>query len=197
MSSDPVSVSQAAYQSATSATTDSVADATTATVHTMSSIHLIGIDYLIIAVVLVSVGVSIWRGFAKEALSLLVWILAVWVALSFAGDLAQIFAAKLPDPQTRYYMSFAILMAITLMVGGLVNLLLHSMVKKTGLTGIDRLLGLFFGVARGTLIVAIILLCATFTSLPDEGWWNSSFFIPHFAVMTHWLQGFIPSNVIG
>lgn len=41
------------------------------------------VDYLIIGIILISSGISIVRGFIKEVLSLISWIVAIWVAFMF------------------------------------------------------------------------------------------------------------------
>jgi len=42
------------------------------------------VDYIILLVLVVSAGVGVWRGFVKEALSLLTLLVAIWLAWRFA-----------------------------------------------------------------------------------------------------------------
>ncbi len=159
--------------------------------HLMSGMSFSIADFVIIALVLLSAAFGLWRGFVKETLSLFIWVLAVWVALNYSSDLAQFFATHIHHDKVRYYLSFVILMIVTLIVGGLVNMLLVGLIKKTGLSFLDRFFGLIFGIARGLLIVALLLLIADFTTMSDASWWKDSTFIPYFTVLTHLMSGII------
>ena len=45
---------------------------------------MIWIDYILLAIISISALLSLWRGFVKEALSLVTWILALWIALNYS-----------------------------------------------------------------------------------------------------------------
>ena len=47
-------------------------------------------DYSILGVVGLSTAISLVRGFVREALSLVIWVAAFWVAATFAQDLAEL-----------------------------------------------------------------------------------------------------------
>ena len=49
------------------------------------------IDNIIICIIIVSVIISLLRGFVKEALSLVVWLLAFIIAARFATPLSELF----------------------------------------------------------------------------------------------------------
>ena len=69
------------------------------------------------------------------------------------------------------------------------------LIDKTEITGTDRALGIVFGIARGIVIVAILVLCAGLTALPKDPWWRESTFIPHFQVLAVELQSLLPPDV--
>jgi membrane protein required for colicin V production len=152
-------------------------------------------DYLIIAVIAISAIISLWRGFIREAFSLAVWVLAFWVAWSFFRDLAPHLADWIDTPSIRLGLSFAALMIVTLVVGGLVNFLLAQLVDYTGLSGTDRLIGMVFGGARGVLLVAALVLLAGLTPLPEDPWWQSSVLVPYFEELALWLRDLLPSDI--
>ncbi|MFM8355081.1 MAG: CvpA family protein, partial [Gammaproteobacteria bacterium] len=62
-------------------------------------------------------------------------------------------------------------------VGGLVQWALGALVKSTGLSGTDRLLGFVFGGARGVL-VCLVGLIALRAFVEQTAWWQSSLIIP-------------------
>lgn len=158
---------------------------------------LIWIDYGIIGLVALSAVVGLLRGFIREAFSLLTWIVAVWVGLTFSHDFAPLLEKHVQIPSVRLAAAFAILFVATLLVGGLVSYLLTQLVQMTGFTGTDRLLGLLFGVARGTLLVSVLVLLAGVTPLPKDPWWTESVLIPPFQKLALWLREQLPAGLAG
>ncbi|HKK05600.1 MAG TPA: CvpA family protein [Gammaproteobacteria bacterium] len=156
---------------------------------------MIWVDYGILAIVLISAFVSLLRGFVKEALSLTGWVLAFWISLSFAGNMAGLLESSVNSPSLRLIVAFAVLFGLTLMVTAVVNFFASRLVKVTGLTGTDRVLGMFFGMLRGTVLVAVLVLMAGLTSVPKETWWNQSALVPQFQTVALWLRGFLPPDV--
>ncbi|MGD2120056.1 MAG: CvpA family protein [Chromatiales bacterium] len=156
---------------------------------------LIWVDYIIIGIIAVSALISLFRGFIKEAFSLLVWVAAFWLSWTFFRDLSQIFVNWVTLPSARLGISFALIMVGTLIVGGLVNFLLSQLVEHTGLSGTDRVLGVFFGLARGVVIIAIIVLLAGLTPFPQDPWWRESQLLGYFEEISLWLKTFLPEEI--
>lgn len=152
-------------------------------------------DYAIIAVVLLSILISLVRGFVREALSLASWILAFIVALKFYPAMSTVLENLIHSPTLRTISAFLILFIGVLIICAIINFILSTLVSKTGLSGTDRLLGMVFGAARGILVVSALLLVAELTPMPESAWWKSSVLIPQFAPIENWLQGFLPKKV--
>lgn len=152
---------------------------------------MVWIDYAIIAVIGLSALISLIRGFIKEALSLVTWFAAFFVASRFFGDLA-VFFTSISDTMIRNAVAIAVLFVATLIVGAIVNYVISLLVLKTGLSGTDRVLGVCFGALRGVLIVsAILFFMDTFTSAHDAVWWKQSILIPEFGVVVNWFFEFM------
>jgi len=156
---------------------------------------MIWVDYTILAVIGLSALISLMRGFVREALSLAGWILAFWVALTFTRELADLLPASISVPSARLAIAFLSLFFLALLLAALVNFLAVQLVEKTGLSGTDRLLGAGFGIARGAVIVAILVLLAGFTAVPRDPWWRSSVLIPQFQQLALWIRGFLPPDI--
>jgi len=109
---------------------------------------MVWIDYAIIFIIGLSTLVSLIRGFAKEAMSLVVWFAAFFIASQFYQDLA-VHITQINDEMLRNGVAIAILFIATLIIGAMVNYLLGQLVSKTGLSGTDRVLGACFGILRG------------------------------------------------
>lgn len=152
-------------------------------------------DYTILAVIGISVVISLLRGFTKEALSLAGWVIAAWVALTFADNLQALLEPHISVPSLRLIIAFAILFIATLFLAGLVNYLAVQVIKKTGLSGTDRMIGIFFGVARGCLVVAVLVLIGGMTPIPQDPWWREAQLLHYFQDMAIWLRQFLPDDI--
>jgi len=144
------------------------------------------VDIAILVIIGVSVLISLVRGFVREAMSLVVWIAAFFVASVFYPKLAVLFTG-LSDPLIRNAAAIALLFVATLILGGLLTYIIGQLVDKTGLSGFDRLLGMIFGALRGVLVVAALLFALdSFTNLSHTDWWKASKLIPQFGVVVQW-----------
>ena len=154
-------------------------------------------DYAILATIAISLLVGLLRGFIKEVFSLVVWAAAFVVAYRFAGDVAELMEAHVSLPSARTAIGFIGLFIVVLVIGGLINYLLGRLVQSTGLSGTDRLLGGFFGIARGVTLVVAAILVTGFTPLPADGWWKESRLIRSFMPLVSWSAGLLPEGVAG
>jgi len=155
------------------------------------------IDIIILGILLVSALISLVRGFVREALSLVVWVGAFWVAITYSPMLEAQFAEHINTPSLRLALSFFLLFLATLVAGGVVNFLIGQLVDRTGLSGTDRVLGMVFGAARGVAVVAALVLLAGLTPLPKDPWWQASTLLPHFQMLALWLRDFLPPDIAG
>lgn len=153
------------------------------------------IDYGIVVIFIVSSLISLIRGFVKESISLASWGLAFWIAINFGPQLAGILPASIELPSIRFAIGFAVLFIMTLIAGALVSFLVSTLVHRTGLSGTDRALGVVFGMLRGAVIIAVLVLLAGLTPLPQDPWWRESMLLGHFQNFALWLRDTLPSDV--
>lgn len=152
-------------------------------------------DYTIIGIVVVSMVVSLFRGFIREVFSVLVWLAAVYAALQAAGPLAVRLENVIEVPSVRVIIAFVGVFLVVLAVGGLINYLLGKLVEGTGLSGSDRLFGALFGAVRGLAIVLAAVIIAAFTPFIDDPWWQQSMLLPEMERMATWLAGYFPESI--
>lgn len=138
---------------------------------------LIWIDVVIVMIVGISCLFGLWRGFVREVLSLLAWVAAILIARVYAQPLSPLFASWVESVTMQYVLAFALLFIAVLVVGALLNRLFARLVNVTGLLLTDRLLGAAFGVARGIVIVMLLVFFGS-NFFATESWWQSSRFIP-------------------
>src|SRR5690554_5796498 len=94
-------------------------------------------DYTVIGIIVVSMVVSLFRGFMREVFSVLVWLAAVYAALQAAGPLAVRLESVVEVPSVRVIIAFVGVFLLVLAVGGLINYLIGRLVESTGLSGRD------------------------------------------------------------
>lgn len=126
------------------------------------------VDIAIIAVISLSVLTGLFRGFVKELVALCVWIMAIWFAFNYSQILDPWLQSYIHDQSIRTAVAFIIILFAILLLGGIVNALLSFILKRTGLSGTDKTLGMLFGFMRGVFIVALIMVAVKMTSLPYQ-----------------------------
>lgn len=153
------------------------------------------IDYLIITILVISTGISFLRGFVKEAFSLAAWIAAVMLGYMYTDKLARLLSDAIEIPILRTAVAFLLLFFTTLIIASMVTYILGQLVRRTGLGGTDRLIGMLFGIARGAIVVSVMVLVASATELNQANWWQDSQLVGHFEQLARMLQGKIPDNL--
>ena len=165
------------------------------------------LDALILLIVAVSALVGVLRGLVKESISLATWVLAIWIALRFAAPLGELLPDGLSQLEftmgelefrvdnLRVGIAMVVLFVLTLIVGAVINFLLSYLVKMVRLTGVDRVLGGFFGVARGGVLVLGVVLLAGLTTVPTYEVWEDSLLVSPFENAADWVVGILPAHI--
>jgi len=145
------------------------------------------VDIGIAVIIAISGLISLVRGFVKEAMSLVIWLLAYVVAMTFSEQLSALLINMIELASLRQLVAWGGLFVGTLLLGAIINYLLGKLVSSTGLGGTDRTLGLVFGVFRGLLIVlAIVVMLPLAIPVDQDLWWQESTLIPIFQSFEEW-----------
>ncbi|MGV6807090.1 MAG: CvpA family protein [bacterium] len=144
-------------------------------------------DWAILAILLVSCAISLMRGFIKEVLSLVIWVIAIVLASHFYLDAATLLADLIDSAALQAAAAWILILMVVLLAGALINFLVGILIESTGLSGTDRLLGMIFGFARGAAIVmAIVIFLPDVLPVDEDAWWQESMIIPHFLRFEDW-----------
>jgi membrane protein required for colicin V production len=152
-------------------------------------------DYVVLAVIGLSVLVSVLRGALRELLSLLAWSAAAFLAIRFAPAVATLLPAVVSNQTLRLAVAFVLLLVMCVLLLSLVVMALSALLRKSGLSGTDRLLGAAFGFARGIVILVALTLLAGFTELPRQAVWRGAMFSAPLEALALWVRSYLPEAV--
>ena len=145
------------------------------------------VDWLILAILSVSGLLSLWRGFVKEAISLVFWVTAFILSIRLSVQFSTLIPSAIESESVRVMLSFIAIFFGTLIIGGLINRIISSLLKFSGMGGTDRFLGMVFGVFRGgVLVMAALIVLPPFFDVEQQAWWRSSILIPKFLLLEEW-----------
>ena len=153
------------------------------------------IDWVILAILAISVLIGLWRGLVSEVLALAIWVAAFWVAWMFGPVVAAHLEGHIALPSVRIVVGYGLCFVLVMIVGALVRFLVGRLLWSTGLTGIDRLLGMVFGFVRGVLLVCLIVFLTGFTAFTREPMWRQSTLLPQFQQVAAWLEQQVPPDI--
>lgn len=152
-------------------------------------VHFNVVDWSIITVLGLSILLSLWRGFTREAISLAGWVAAFVIANMFVDELASLIAPWIVNVTGRYVVAYAILFAGTLVLAGILARFSVQVVRATGLTLLDRLMGTAFGFARGIIIVLVAVYILRHLAPPQNLLWlDQAQLMPHLDMLAQWVQ---------
>ncbi|MCK5893699.1 MAG: CvpA family protein [Endozoicomonadaceae bacterium] len=153
------------------------------------------IDWIIVGIVVISSLISLRRGFFREVMSLLIWVAAAMITWLFSDTLSHLLVDYIDTPSLRKIIAAASLFVLTLISGGIINILASQLVKIAGLTGTDLSLGIVFGGLRGVLIVVILVGLTSYFPIEQDQWWSDSMLISHFEEMVQWSKLMLRDHV--
>ena len=132
------------------------------------------IDWILLAVLLLSLLIGAWRGLVYEVLSLMGWIAAFFAAQWFAPDVAALLPIQSASEPIRYAAAFALTFIAAVFVAGLLALLVKKLIAAMGLRPVDRTMGAVFGVVRGLVLLLAATVVINMTPLKASLWWQES-----------------------
>lgn len=147
------------------------------------------LDALLAVVMLLSVAAAVARGFMYSAVGLAAVILAFTLALSQGGILLELFDAVLESSGVAAALSYAVVFVVALLFFGALGKLIRKVAGKLDLGGLDRFAGFCFGLARGGILVVVIVLAFGALPLGNTTAWKESAAVPVAGAVAYLLLG--------
>jgi membrane protein required for colicin V production len=153
------------------------------------------VDYLLTGAVLLSMLFGSVRGFLRESVALLGWLVGLWLAWRYANFVEPYLGGALAGTPLQVWVARMIVLLAVVMAGWLLGSLLSYIVQRSGLTlGVDRLLGAVFGLVRGAVIVGFAVMLGQAAELDSEPWWRASRLLPLGENMADVLRGYVETG---
>lgn len=148
------------------------------------------LDWLILALIGGSMLVALFRGIAAELLSLFSWLFAFWVARTFSPQVAEFM--PLGGEGLRLIAAFVVLLLATWLAAALFRVTLTAIIDAIGLGGVNRFLGVVFGLARGLLLVTVMVMLGGMSEMPKQAFWHDALLVQPFETVALAARPWLP-----
>ncbi len=132
------------------------------------------LDWIFMALLVLSMLVGLWRGLMYEVLSVLGWVGAFFLAQWLAPRVAEMLPLKSASDPIRYALAFVLTFIGSVFTAGLVAALIKKLVTAIGLRPVDRVLGGLFGLVRGAVLLLAVTVAVDMTPIKSALWWQES-----------------------
>lgn len=155
------------------------------------------IDLLIAGILVLSLLISLWRGFIREIISLITWVAAFWVAIKMSPSGAKWVESFsfIESEVLGYALSFILIFILVMSVGALLSWFTKKALSQSDLSIENRIFGGLFGILRGVVVVTLFVFAANWTKLPEEKTWKKALLVPPFEQLAQMLGHYIPENI--
>jgi membrane protein required for colicin V production len=152
---------------------------------------MIAVDYIIIAILIVSAVMGLVRGLLREAIAVITWFLAIILAWSFASSVEPLMGGILVGSPMRIWAARAVIFVGVLLLGGAVSVVLGHYVRVSMFAGMDKFLGLVFGIIRGVVIVGAFTIAIQALRMDEDDRWKNSRLMPYAIGVADALRGIV------
>jgi len=136
-------------------------------------------DYLLIVLMVCSVIAGLMRGLLREAIGLITWVIAVWLAFHYAPDIEPYLGGVLTNDGLRPWVARVLMFLIVLLVGSVIGAVIAHFVRVSIFSGMDRFWGAIFGLLRGMVVIGAVIILCHGLHLQTEPWWRTSRLAPY------------------
>ena len=150
------------------------------------------LDAVLLALLLLSVGIGVWRGLVFEVLSLAGWVVAWWVASHGADAAGRLIHLGEEGSALRLGGGFLLAFVVVLLAWGLAARLIKMLIAATPLTVPDRVLGGGFGLLRGVLLLLLLVTAVGWTPLAGSDGWRASRVVAWTLILHQAIEPWLP-----
>lgn len=127
------------------------------------------LDAILIVIMLISALLAMVRGFSREVLSVVSWIVAAIAAFMFYGQLTPFARQYISSDTIAMAASALAIFLVTLIIVSFITLKIADFIIDSRVGAIDRTLGFVFGAVRGLLLVVVAMIFFNWLTPPESG----------------------------
>lgn len=152
------------------------------------------IDIAIAAIIAISLIISVKRGIVKEVISIATWLLSVFCVLNYTEELSDSLSSYISNPPLRTLIGVVIIILAIFIVGKIINKLLEAIIADSWFGPFDKIIGIAFGVARGVVVVSIVIVAANMLKINYKDYTHGSILLSHFEDIASTLFKLVDDN---
>ncbi|MBQ8251243.1 MAG: CvpA family protein [Alphaproteobacteria bacterium] len=156
------------------------------------------IDIIVLITLTLSILFALYRGLVCELLCISSWILAGFGALYTFAPMKNLLSGVFENQMLAGVVGSGIIVLVILVVMTIINAQITKRLRSSSLSGLDRILGLFFGVLRAALLLSLLYIGGTMilSEKQLEGMEKENFSMPYIQKTVDLLKYFVPENVL-
>ena len=163
----------------------------------LNNININLLDIILFVSIIVSLFIGYSRGFIKETLSIINWLLAAWLAFKYYSDLKTITINFIDSNILADAISFGILFLFSIITLTFLSNFISKNIKNSLLAPLDRLLGIVFGIIRAILLIILVFIAGSQTVWVNNTtptWIYKSYSYPIIISITNNLKNILPND---
>lgn len=125
-------------------------------------------DLAMLGVLALSAILAFFRGFVREVMGVAAWVGAIVVGFWFEPFVAPKVEHWIADPKIAEPAAIAIVFIIALIVFSVISGWVGALVRGSVLGGVDRTLGIVFGIVRGAVLLIFCYVAAGLVTTPQD-----------------------------
>jgi membrane protein required for colicin V production len=154
------------------------------------------LDWILLAVLLISCLIGMARGLVYEALVLAGWVAAYFAARWGGAPLGLLLPLGGTSADLRTGVGSTLVFIVVAFACGWFAWKARRTVRFMGLRPVDGLLGAVFGAARALIVLLAVTALVNLTPLAHEPWWNASAGARWLETTLHQLYPYLPPQAL-
>ena len=162
----------------------------------MESIPINGLDLAVIVILLLSAVLAFMRGFVHEVLSVAAWIGGIFAVIYGVPELRYIARDMVPNELIADSITGVVIFLAVLVVLSILTKILSKSIQASALNNLDRSLGFVYGLVRGAVIFAAVLIIIDWvvSDAPRPQWVQSARTLPVIEVTADVIRSVLPET---
>jgi len=160
----------------------------------MDSFPINGLDLAVLVILLLSALLAFMRGFVHEVLSVAAWIGAIFAVIYGLPELRHLARDTIPNSLIADSTTGVIIFLAVLVFLSMLTKILSKSIQASALNNLDRSLGFIYGLVRGAVIFAAVLIIIDWAvnDTPRPDWVRSAKTLPLIEGTADVIRSFLP-----